>query len=118
MRDLSDKPLSGGDGAVRGSADRVADTVMRMRGSSRDIKDPMESLMTQAFLVNRTLKHNDIIRAFVDLARKAGQDGGRYVEPIPAHEAKKYTFDLADTIERLAKERGVPADDVKVLTGA
>jgi hypothetical protein len=27
--------------------------------------------------------------------------------PLPAHEAKKYTFDLADTIERLAKERGV-----------
>jgi hypothetical protein len=83
MRDLSDKPLAGGDGAVRGTADRVADTVMRMRGSSRDIKDPMESLMTQAFLVNRTVRHNDIIRRSWIWRARPGRRAARYVETAP-----------------------------------
>lgn len=119
MRDLSDKPLSGGDPAARGGAmDRVADTVKRMKGSSRDIKDPLESLMTQAFLVNRTLAHNDIIKSFVSLAGRAGAEGGRFVEPLTAKESKRYNFDLKDAIERLAKDRGVDADDARVMTSA
>lgn len=118
MRDLSDKPqVSGG---TRGSSDGpgMTDTVKRMKGSSRDIKDPIESLMTQAFLVNRTLAHNDIIKAFVRLSEQAGIEGGRLVEKIPAHEGRGYNFDLAQSIERLAKERGVSPDDAKVLTSA
>lgn len=119
MRDLSDKPMAGG-GGTRGSADGpgMTDTVKRMRGSSRDIKDPIESLMTQAFLVNRTLAHNDIIKSFVRLASEAGTEGGKFVEKIPAHEIKKYNFDLGAAVERLAKERGVDADDARVLTSA
>lgn len=117
MRDLSDRPLSG-SGAVSGAPDQVADTVKRMRGSTRDIISPIESLMTQAFLVNRTLAHNDIIRAFVRFAERSGTEGGRFVEKIPASEARNYSFDLSDSVERLARERGVPADDIRLVTGA
>lgn len=114
MRDLSDKPLAGGAGGG-GARDRVADTVMRMQGSSRDIKSPLESLMTQAFLVDRTLAHNDIIRSLVSLSERAGREGGRYVETIPAMEAKKYNFDLGQSVERVALEKGMDPDDAKVL---
>lgn len=119
MRDLSDKPLAGG-GGTRGSSEGpgMTDTIKRIKGSSRDIKDPIESLMTQAFLVNRTIAHNDIIKSFVRLSEKAGIEGGRLVEKIPAREAKKYTFDLGQAIERKAVETGMNADDAKVLTAA
>ena len=66
----------------------------RMKGSSRDIMDPIEILMMQTFLVNRTIRHNDVIRAFTKLAKRAGIEGGRYVEPIPAKEAVKYTVNV------------------------
>lgn len=119
MRDLSDKPLAGGVGPGNATPGvRVADTVKKIQGSSRDIKDPVESLMLQAFLVNRTLRHNDIIHSFVNLAEDAGIHGGRYVEKIPALEAKKYTFDLSDAVERAAREKGMNADDTRVLTSA
>lgn len=119
MRDLSDRPMAGG-GGTRGSSDGpgMTQTVKKMKGSSRDIKDPIESLMTQAFLVNRTLAHNDILKAFVRLAEQAKGEGGHYVEKVPAHEFKKYSFDLGESIDRLAAERNVNPDDAKVLSGA
>lgn len=117
LRDLRDRPLAGGDSATGGVRDRVADTVQRLRGSTRDVKDPIESIMLQTFLVNRALRHNDMIHAFVRYFRRAGLNGGRYVEPIPAQEARAYTFDLRAAIERAAKERGMDADDTRVLLG-
>lgn len=120
MRDLSDKPLAGG-GTGGGSAtpgERVADTVKRLKGSARDIKDPIESLMTQAFLVNRTLRHNDIIVSLENLAGEAGMHGGKFFEKIPANEMKKYTFDLGDAIKRAAHEKGMNVEDTEVLTSA
>jgi hypothetical protein len=118
LRDMKDKPLSGEGGSTGGARDRVPDLIQRMRGSSRDIKDPIESIMLQTFLVNRTLRHNDMIHAFVRYFARAGSEGGRYVEPLPAMEAKKYSFDLMAAVERAAQERGVDPDDTKVLLGS
>jgi hypothetical protein len=112
MRDLSDRPATGkGGGLGEGETG-----IRRQKGSSRDIISPLESLMTQTFLVNRTLQHNDIVRSFVQLAKRAGIEGGKYVEPIPAKEMVKYTFDLPVAIERIAKERGMDPNDAKALS--
>lgn len=96
----------------------MTQVVKRMTGSSRDIKDPIESVMMQTFLVNRTLQHNDVIRSFVKLSQQAGIAGGKYVEKIPAHEARQYKFDLADAVEKLAKKQGIDPDDTAFVTGA
>lgn len=116
-RDMVDKPAAGGGGAGA-EGPGTTETVKRMRGSSRDIKDPLESLMMQTFLVNRTIRHNDIIKSFVDLARKAGPEGGKYVEPIPAHEARKYTVNIGELLENKAREIGMDPDDARVLVAA
>lgn len=107
QRDLSDKPLADGDPARKGAADRTPDIVQTFRGSTRDIKDPLESLMLQTFLVNRAIRHNDVILALKAHAGRAGFQGGKYFEDIPAHEAKKITFDLGEAIERKAIEKGM-----------
>ncbi|WP_061026374.1 LPD38 domain-containing protein [Bradyrhizobium sp. CCH5-F6] len=117
MRDLSDKPLAGSGFESSSEGPGLTQVVKRMTGSSRDIKDPIESIMTQTFLVNRTLQHNDVIRSFVRLAEQAKLAGGKYVERIPAQEARQYTFDLAEAVERLAKKHGVDADDTAFVTG-
>ncbi|MGY4294606.1 polyhydroxyalkanoate synthesis regulator phasin [Bradyrhizobium sp. i1.4.4] len=118
MRDMSDKPLASSGFASSPEGPGMTQVVKRMRGSSRDIKDPIESIMMQTFLVNRTLQHNDVIRSFVSLAEQAKLAGGKYVERVPAQEARQYTFDLADAVERLAKKHGVDADDTAFITGA
>jgi hypothetical protein len=85
MRDMSDRPMAG---TARGQGQRGAGhdaDRARLRGSSRDIKDPIESIMMQTFMVNRTLRHNDVIKAFVG-SREAGGPGGRQVrraDPAP-----------------------------------
>lgn len=118
MRDRGDLPMAG-HGQTGSSADGPGMTkvIARQQGSSRDIIDPIESILTQTFLVNRTIRHNDVIKAFVNYFGRAGAEGGRYVEKISAMESRKYTFDLGQAIEKKAIESGMTGDDAKVLTG-
>lgn len=118
MRDMSDKPLASSGFTSSPEGPGMTQVVKRMTGSSRDIKDPIESIMMQTFLVNRTVQHNDVVRSFVDLSQKAGIAGGKYVEKIPAQEARQYRFDLAEAVEKLARKQGVDPDDTAFITGA
>ena len=120
MRDMSDKPLAdkGGPGGASAEGPGTVSLVKKLKGSTRDIKDPIESLMMQTFMANRTIRHNDVIRAFVDLAKKAGIEGGKYVEPIPAHEAKRYTVDITPILEAKARAAGMTPNDAKALASA
>lgn len=118
MRDMSDKPMASSGFTSSPEGPGMTQVVKRMTGSSRDIKDPIESIMAQTFLVNRTLQHNDVVRSFVDLSKQAGIAGGKYVEKIPAQEAKQYKFDLAEAVEKLAKKQGIDPDDTAFITGA
>lgn len=117
FRDVSDKPLSV---PPRGSANRnegpgVLDTVKRLRGSSRDIVDPIQGIMMQTFLAERTIRHNEILRAFKGLADRAGPGAGAIVEPIAAKELKGVPFDLAENIKKVAKDRGLNPQDTAIL---
>lgn len=118
MRDMSDKPLAGGGGAISSEGPGMTQTVKRMRGSARDIIDPLESIIAQTFLVNRTIRHNDMIRAFVNYFGRAGIAGGKFVEVLPAHEARKYEFDLGAAIEKKAVEHGTPPDHAKAMAAS
>lgn len=114
MRDMSDKPGAGG-GAGGAEGPGTVQTVRRMVGSSRDIKSPLESLMMQTFLVERTIKDNDVWNALADLGAKAGTEGGKYIEEIPAHEARKLTTDVSAILEEKARSAGMTANDAKIF---
>lgn len=124
-RDMADKPLTQGGpttgGQTRTEGPGKANLIKRQRGSDRDIIDPLQSIMTQTFLVNRTLAHNDMVKSFVDLARaaqKAGAvDTGRIVEEIPAKDIVGQSFNLAETVRAAAKQNGIDDADAKVLLG-
>lgn len=125
LRDMRDKPLAGGDpnaGTARSEGPGKVELVKRIKGSDRDVIDPVQSLMTQTFLVNRTVAHNDIIKSFVSLARqarKAGATGaGRIVEEIPAHQIIGKRFDLVETLEAAARQHGIDPMDTMVLSMA
>jgi hypothetical protein len=124
-RDMGDKPLTQGGpttgGQTRSDGPGSAQLIKRQRGSDRDIIDPLQSIMTQTFLVNRTLAHNDMVRSFVDLARaaqKAGAvDTGRIIEEVPAKDIVGEKFNLAETVRAAAKQNGIDDMDAKVLLG-
>lgn len=116
FRDVSDKPLAGKTGGG-GSSDGpgMTDTIKRLRGSSRDIIDPIQGIMMQTFLAERTIRHNDIIKAFADLADKVGPGAGAYVEPVPAKELRGSAFDLGEAIKSTARQRGLDPNDTALL---
>ena len=122
FRHMDERPegLGGGSGGADGPG--TVQTVKRMRGSDRDVIPPTQSLMTQAFLVNRTLQHNDIIKSFVALARQAREAGahgvGRVLEEIPPTQMMGKRFDLAEAVQSAARAAGTSGDDLAVLNGA
>jgi hypothetical protein len=115
FRDVSDKPLSGVRPGASPDSPGLTDTIKTLRGSSRDIINPLQGIMQQTFLIERTLRHNDVIRAFVDLAARAGAPSGYMVEPVPASEVRALTFDVRSSIEKLAKDNGIPEYDAELL---
>ncbi len=118
MRDMRDKPVIGtgmGQGAEGPGTTAI---VRKMRGSARDIIDPLESIMGQTFLIERTLAHNDIIKTMANLAKRGGIEGGQYVEPVPPQQLKLMVADLEQAIANRAKVIGMDADEAKQLIAA
>lgn len=115
-RDMEDKALSGPTaGGQSPQGPGMTDTIKRQKGSLRDIINPIQGLMAQTFLVERTLQHNDVIKALVGLADMAGNGAGRYVEKIPAKEMAASRFDLAEGIRSVAREKAVDPDSTEAL---
>lgn len=116
-RDMRDRPMAstGGAGGTRPEGPGTAEVVRRIRGSSRDILDPIESLMMQTFMVNRTLAHNNTMLALVRLGERAGRAGGAFVEPIPAHQLRQHTVNLEEILRNKGREIGMPADDIEAF---
>ncbi|MGX9983974.1 LPD38 domain-containing protein [Methylobacterium fujisawaense] len=121
-RHMDERPEGLGGGAGGSDGPGTVDTIKRLRGSDRDVIPPTQSLMTQAFLVNRTLQHNDIIKSFVALARQAREAGaegvGRILEEIPPTQMMGKKFDLAEAVQSAARAAGTSGDDLAVLNGA
>lgn len=123
FRDLSEKPLWAGEptsGVQRSDGPGNAQLVRRQEGSDRDIISPMESLVTMTFLANRTILHNEAILSLKRLASRAKAAGatgpGRIFEEIPAHDVVPTSFNLLDAVNNAAKEHGMDAADVQVLS--
>jgi Large polyvalent protein associated domain 38 len=115
FRDVKDKPMAGSPSGGGKEGPGSVDTIRKLRGSSRDIIDPIQGIMMQTLLAERTIRHNDIIRGLVELAERAGEGGKGVVEPLPAKELYGTTFDLAEQIRGAARSRGMDPNDTELL---
>ena len=102
FRDMSDAGmqsfLSGGKGFVD-----VASPVKRFKGSTRDIIDPLESIVKNTFQFYNAVERNHVGRTFAKLADKKGV--GQIVERVNGNKAKTdNTFNVWENGEKVTYE--------------
>lgn len=112
-RDMQDLKAGGSGGAGSASMERQA--IKAMGGSTRDILDPLQSLMMDAIRTERLIAKNDFVRSLHMLAQQGGELGGRFVERIPNSEMKATSVDLMEAVRQAAKERGLEKADAEIM---
>lgn len=102
FRDMSDAGmqsfLSGGKGFID-----VSSPVKRFKGSTRDIIDPLESIIKNTFQFYNAVERNHVGRTFAKLADKNGV--GQIVERVNGNKAKTdNTFNVWENGEKVTYE--------------
>lgn len=102
FRDMSDAGmqsfLSGGKGFID-----VSSPVKRFKGSTRDIIDPLESIVKNTFQFYNAVERNHVGRTFAKLADKNGV--GQMVERVNGNKAKTdNTFNVWENGEKVTYE--------------
>lgn len=102
FRDMSDVGmqsfLSGGKGFID-----VSSPVKRLKGSTRDIIDPLESIIKNTFQFYNAVERNHVGRTFAKLADKQGV--GQIVERVNGDKAKTdNTFNVWENGEKVTYE--------------
>lgn len=102
FRDMSDVGmqsfLSGGKGFID-----VSSPVKRLKGSTRDIIDPLESIVKNTFQFYNAVERNHVGRTFAKLADKKGV--GQIVERVNGDKAKTdNTFNVWENGEKVTYE--------------
>jgi hypothetical protein len=102
FRDMSDVNmqsfLSGGNGFID-----VSSPVKRLKGSTRDIIDPLESIVKNTFQFYNVVERNHVGRTFAKLADKNGV--GQIVERVNGDKAKTdNTFNVWENGEKVTYE--------------
>ncbi len=94
---------AGGKGGAKGFEVKGS-PAKRMKGSWRDIVDPLESIIKNTYLFVEAAEKNAVGRALVDLANKK-EGMGKYVEKIPADLMRTGLSDveLNDILRRFGK---------------
>jgi hypothetical protein len=92
--------------------------VKRFRGSKRDVINPLESLMADAYETAMTIARNDVVKSIDRLARLAGPGSGRFAEPVRASELKAMNVDPLEALENAAKNAGLSRADITVIRDA
>jgi len=106
FRDMQDN-TAGGPGGGAGGAGQAQSVVKALKGSTRDILDPIRSLMYDAAQTERIIHVNDTFRSVVKLAESGGEFSGRYVERIPNSQLKAVSIDMAEAMKNAAKQAGL-----------
>lgn len=103
-----------GKGGKKGS-DAKAGIVRRFRGSTRDVINPLESLMADAYETAMAIARNDVVKQLDRLATMAGPGGGRIAERVPSHEMRATMVDPLEAVERAARQSGMSTTDAIIL---
>jgi hypothetical protein len=92
--------------------------VKRFKGSSRDVLNPIESLMQDAYQTARAIAQNDMVVALDRLATLAGPGSGRVAERIPSHELKAMNLNIADVSGQILDSLDVSEPDKQMFRDA
>lgn len=92
--------------------------VRRFQGSLRDVVNPLESLMADAYQTSMAIARNDVVKALDRLARRAGRGGARIAERIPSHEIRATMVDPLEVVENAGRQAGLSAPDIVALRDA
>lgn len=115
--------MEGRPGGAKGVGGRSEqgqyELVKRQVGSQLDIISPLEGLMTQTFLLEKAIAHDEVVKSFINLGRMAREmgavDTGQIVEEIPVHQIIGKRFDLRENIKKAAAQNGIDEDDTEFL---
>lgn len=95
-----------------------AGLVKRFRGSRRDVINPLESLMSDAYETAMAISRNDVVKQLDRLAALAGRGGGAIAERIPSHEIRATEIDPLEVVEKAARQAGMSMPDAIALRDA
>lgn len=86
--------------------------VRRFQGSDRDVVNPIDSLVADAYQTAMAIARNDAVKALGRLADLAGPGSGRFVERVPAKEIRATLIGGEEAVGQLAKEAGLAGADI------
>lgn len=92
--------------------------VRQFLGSDRDVINPIDSLVADAYETAMSIARNDAIKALARLGDLAGNGAGRFVERIPRHDRKRIEISTDQVLESLAKEMGMSRRDAQTIADA
>lgn len=106
-----EKPATGNSGQGRGLNVGTASSLKRLQGSQRDIVDPLETMVRNAYTLITASEKAAINKALADLSKKPGM--GKWVEEIatPKESVKVQMAKIRDQLEDAGADvRAVPDD--------
>lgn len=89
------------------------DYIHSFEGSQRDVISPITSIINQVNRREYEIARKEFINAIGDLGKAAGIYGGKYFEPLPAHEVRVYTDKLRNVLIDVLKKNGRGANSAR-----
>lgn len=104
----------GRKGGNRGGAGIEYAPIMELRGSTRDILNPIRSAIESVSISERMIARNEVWKALDKWAEEAKEFSGQWWEIIPPNEIKASSIDIAEAIKANVRENGGSSTDAEL----
>ena len=104
----------GRKGGNRGGAGIEYAPIMELRGSTRDILNPIKSAIESVSISERMIARNEVWKALDKWAEEAKEFSGQWWEIIPNNEIKASSIDIAEAIKANVRENGGSSTDAEL----
>ena len=95
----------------RGGAGIEYAPIMELRGSTRDILNPIKSALQSVSISERLIARNEVWKALDKWAEEAKEFSGQWWEVIPSNEIKASSIDIAEAIKANVRANGGSSTD-------
>lgn len=112
LRDVSDRGKVAGQQISQTGKGGV---VFRFRGSDRDIINPIQALMQEAYQTADIIARNDVFKALEDMAERAGLGARAIVERLDPEKIDTGRVNLKETLEAALQEGELSVRDAHLI---